>query len=65
LENVEFKAMASGLHLMENDLVFFFYNGMFSLAVFKIFHSDNPSERNVRMKSVGVLGKSFKQLRYG
>jgi len=63
LDNVEFKAMASGFHLMENDLVYFCKDGMYSLAVFQILRSDDARERNVRMKSVGVLGRSFKQLR--
>lgn len=63
LDNVEFKAMASGFHLMENDVVYFRKDNMYGLAAFQILRSNNSNERNVRMKSVGVLAKSFKYLR--
>lgn len=63
LDNVEFKAMASGFHLMDMDVVYFCKDDMYSMAVFGILRSNDSSERNVRMKSVGVMAKSFKSLK--
>lgn len=63
LENIEFKAIASGLHLMRNDVVYFCKGDMFGLAVFESLRGEFAEERNCRMKSVGVMTSSFKSLR--
>ena len=36
---------------------------MYGLAVFQNFRNDLVEERNCRMKSIGVMTKSFKSLR--
>jgi hypothetical protein len=64
LEKVEFKAMASGFHLIKNDVVYFHQNDtMFGLAAFESFKIENSFERNVRMKSVGILAGSYRVLK--
>lgn len=63
LDNVEFKAMASGFHLVQNDFVYFCKNNMYGLAAFESIKIDNSEERNVRMKSVGLIAKSYKFLK--
>jgi hypothetical protein len=70
LERIEFKAMASGFHLIQNDLVYFSlpplppsHNDMYGLAAFQSQRIDSSEERNVRMKSVGLIAKSYKFLR--
>ena len=63
LDNVEFKAMASGFHLVQNDFVYFCKNNLYGLAAFESIKIDNSEERNVRMKSVGLIAKSYKFLK--
>jgi hypothetical protein len=63
LEQIEFKAMASGFHLTKRDHVYFRKDNMYGLAVFESIRIENSEERNVRMKSVGILAKSFRFLR--
>ena len=63
LERIEFKAMASGFHLIQNDVVYFCQKDMFGLAAFQSIRIENTEERNIRMKSVGMLAKSYKFLR--
>jgi hypothetical protein len=59
LDGVEFKAMASGLHLVQNDFVYFCKNDMYGLAAFESIRIDDSEQRNVRMKSVGLVAKSY------
>ncbi|CAF0995502.1 unnamed protein product [Brachionus calyciflorus] len=63
LDKIEFKALASCLHLTQYDLVYFNHNGMFGLAAFKTLVINDSKERNVRMKSVGLISKSYESLK--
>lgn len=64
LDKIEFKAMASGFHLVQNDFVYFCKNSsVYGLAAFESIRIENSEERNVRMKSVGIVAKSYKFLK--
>ncbi|RVX65880.1 hypothetical protein B0A52_10244 [Exophiala mesophila] len=51
---VEFKSLPSGLHNVEEDLVYFVHQGYVGLSAF-LNQPDEQSERKARMLAVGVL----------
>jgi hypothetical protein len=61
LKHVEFKAMASGFHLIQRDLVYFHLsnNEAYGLSAFESLKTDKSSERYIKMKSVGIVAKSY------
>eukprot|EP00002_Diphylleia_rotans_P019102 TRINITY_DN3698_c0_g1_i5.p1 TRINITY_DN3698_c0_g1~~TRINITY_DN3698_c0_g1_i5.p1 ORF type:complete len:361 (+),score=64.58 TRINITY_DN3698_c0_g1_i5:84-1166(+) len=63
LGNIEFKAMPSGLHKLEQDFVYFKIGEKYGLACFHRRKLEEPNnERGARMKSVGVLMHSYSSL---
>eukprot|EP00736_Rhodelphis_marinus_P003263 Rmarinus@m.29997 len=60
---LEFKAMASGFHRVDNDFVVFKLGSKFGLASFNNRSTDDASERNARMRSVGVIMPTHHGLR--
>ncbi|RUS87014.1 hypothetical protein EGW08_005252 [Elysia chlorotica] len=62
LDGVEFKAMTSGSHTLDNDFVYFRKDNLFGLACFENMKVDSEIERGARMKSVGILSLSYTTL---
>eukprot|EP00947_MAST-08B_sp_MAST-8B-sp1_P001621 g1621.t1 len=64
MDGVEYKAMPSGCHNVQEDFVFFKHvDGMgdrcFGLGAFHNMSVDNERERGSRMRSVGVVARSY------
>jgi hypothetical protein len=62
LEGVEFRAMASGFHTVENDFIYFKHNQLFGLGCYHKVSVDSIEERGARMKTVGLLAVSYSNL---
>ncbi|XP_003742824.1 protein LCHN [Galendromus occidentalis] len=62
INGIEFKAMASGAHRTTTDFIYFKRGAFFGLASFEKLDVENTSERGARMKSVGVLTRSYSLL---
>eukprot|EP00116_Pleurobrachia_bachei_P012190 sb/3472452/ len=62
LTGVEFKAMPSGAHNVQHDVVVFEVNGNFGMAAFMMKQVENTAERGARMKSVGVVTRNYPSL---
>lgn len=76
VSGIEFKAMASGAHRVLTDFIYFKRGNFYGLSCFENMRVENEEERGARMKSVGVVAKSYsllhiykpflqKQVRYG
>ena len=68
-ESVEFKSLPSGLHHVEEDLIYFVHGDDYAgISAFKNSQSEEEADRNARMLAVGALvplslgrmGKSWK-----
>ncbi|GAB6032592.1 hypothetical protein CHUAL_011483 [Chamberlinius hualienensis] len=64
LEGVEFKAIPSGSHNIENDLVYFRKSRLYGLACFQNVKVDSEIERGARMKSIGLLATSCSNIHF-
>lgn len=64
LEGVEFKAIPSGSHNIENDLVYFRKGKLYGLACFHNVKVNSEIERGARMKSVGLLTTSCSNIHF-
>eukprot|EP01104_Vermistella_antarctica_P004479 TRINITY_DN1491_c0_g5_i1.p1 TRINITY_DN1491_c0_g5~~TRINITY_DN1491_c0_g5_i1.p1 ORF type:complete len:410 (+),score=63.21 TRINITY_DN1491_c0_g5_i1:39-1268(+) len=62
VEGLAFKAMASGLHAMDRDYIFFKKEHLFGAASYDKVSVAAAKERNVRMRSVGILCNSHSAL---
>ncbi|OQR76879.1 protein LCHN-like [Tropilaelaps mercedesae] len=62
VNGIEFKAMASGAHRTSDDFIYFKRGSYFGLACFEKLDIDSAIERGARMKSVGVLTRSYSLL---
>ena len=62
LAGVEFKALVSGSHTINEDFVYFQHQGLFGLSCFALKHVDSADERGARMKSVGIICTSYTSL---
>eukprot|EP01102_Stenamoeba_stenopodia_P005093 TRINITY_DN15602_c0_g1_i1.p1 TRINITY_DN15602_c0_g1~~TRINITY_DN15602_c0_g1_i1.p1 ORF type:complete len:362 (-),score=70.84 TRINITY_DN15602_c0_g1_i1:169-1254(-) len=60
--NLEFKALASGLHNVKNDFIYFKLQDLYGVSCYEKKAVDNSQERGSRMRSVGVLCRSFSSL---
>ena len=61
-EGLEYKAIASGLHTLYEDYIYFKQNDLFGLALFHHLVIDSGVERGARMGSVGFLAPSITAL---
>lgn len=64
LEGVEFKSIASGLHKIPKDFIYFKQNQLFGLSCFEKIPVASHEERGARMKSVGLLAVGFSDLHF-
>ncbi|KAF6029682.1 KIAA1147 [Bugula neritina] len=55
LGGLEFKAMPSGAHNIDNDTVYLYDANLYGVASYSKMSVQNTEERGVRMRSVGVL----------
>lgn len=62
LEGIEFKSMASGLHKIEQDFIYFKQKQLYGLSCFEKIPVANQEERGARMKSVGLLAVGYSDL---
>jgi hypothetical protein len=62
LEGLEFKALASGLHNLPRDFIYFRYMDWYGLSCYQKLSVDSEEERGVRMKCVGVLAECYHNL---
>lgn len=62
LDGVEFKSLASGLHHVAKDFVYFKINDYYGLSCFEKISVSSVQERGARMKSVGVLAHTYRYL---
>ncbi|XP_022690233.1 protein LCHN-like [Varroa jacobsoni] len=62
VNGIEFKAMASGAHRTTDDFIYFKRGSYFGLACFEKLDIASTVERGARMKSVGVLTRSYSLL---
>jgi hypothetical protein len=62
LDGLEYKAIASGLHLLYDDYIYFKINDYYGLALYNRLTIDSSAERNARMRSVGFLSYSVNAL---
>eukprot|EP00126_Sphaerothecum_destruens_P010607 Sdes_comp20783_c0_seq1m16886 len=62
LTGVEFKSLASGSHLVSRDYVFFRSGDYFGLSCFGKKIIDSASQRDVRLRSIGVLCTNYLSL---
>ncbi|XP_064398551.1 DENN domain-containing protein 11-like [Halichondria panicea] len=62
LSGVEFKSMASGLHNMQKDFIYFKQNQLFGLSCYVKIPVANQEERGARMKCVGLLAVGYSNL---
>ncbi|XP_063681344.1 DENN domain-containing protein 11-like [Bolinopsis microptera] len=59
LTGVEFKALPSGAHNVQHDVMIFELANNFGLAAYIMKQVDNTAERGARMKSVGVITSNY------
>lgn len=64
LEGVEFKSLASGLHHVAKDFIYFKQNQLFGLSCFEKIPVASVEERGARMKSVGILAVGYSDLHF-
>ncbi|KAF9949106.1 hypothetical protein BGZ65_007597 [Modicella reniformis] len=57
LRGVEFSALPSGLHNINQDVIYFHLEGCIGVAIFAHVPSSNAEHRGAQMISVGVLVK--------
>lgn len=62
ISGAEFKALPSGAHNVQHDVMLFEMNGHYGLATYIMRQVDNASERGARMKSVGIVCKHYLSL---
>lgn len=62
ISGIEFKAMASGAHRVHTDFLYFKRGSLYGLSCFENMKVENEEERGARMKSVGVLARSYSLL---
>ena len=62
LTGVEFKALVSGSHTVEQDFVYFRHQSYYGLSCFAMKSVDNVAERGARMKSVGIVCAKYTSL---
>ncbi|KAJ5070065.1 protein lchn [Anaeramoeba ignava] len=66
ISGVEFKALASGLHDVQNDIIMFKFKQFFGISYYfkqELKQEDEiKKERGVRMRSIGVLSPTFVSL---
>lgn len=55
LENVEFNALPSGLHLVEQDVVYFNKDGQQGVCIFRRRRTGEIGHRGFRLSSLGIL----------
>ncbi|KAF9484543.1 hypothetical protein BDN70DRAFT_872322 [Pholiota conissans] len=55
LENLEFSALPSGLHLVEQDVVYFTKDGQHGVCVFRRRKTSEQGHRGSRLSSLGIL----------
>ncbi|KAF5319402.1 hypothetical protein D9619_008555 [Psilocybe cf. subviscida] len=55
LEHIEFNALPSGLHLVEQDVVYFTKDGQHGVCVFRRRQTNEAGHRGVRLGSLGIL----------
>ncbi|KAH9362190.1 hypothetical protein HPB48_002168 [Haemaphysalis longicornis] len=62
VSGIEFKAMTSGAHRVNTDFIYFKRKDCYGLSCFENMKVENEQERGARMKSIGVLAKSYSLL---
>lgn len=62
VSGLEFKAMASGAHRVHTDFIYFKRKDYYGLSCFENMKVENEEERGARMKSIGILAKSYSLL---
>ncbi|KAI8057137.1 hypothetical protein BDF22DRAFT_227278 [Syncephalis plumigaleata] len=65
LSGIEFSALPSGLHLVEDDTIYFCKNTYFGVSVFEntpLEGEEGVKERGARMAAVGLLGAKYANL---
>nr|XP_037283627.1 DENN domain-containing protein 11-like [Rhipicephalus microplus] len=62
VSGIEFKAMTSGAHRVHTDFIYFKRKDCYGLSCFENMKVENEEERGARMKSIGILAKSYSLL---
>uniref|UniRef100_A0A224YWY7 Protein LCHN n=1 Tax=Rhipicephalus zambeziensis TaxID=60191 RepID=A0A224YWY7_9ACAR len=62
VSGIEFKAMTSGAHRVHTDFIYFKRKDYYGLSCFENMKVENEEERGARMKSIGILAKSYSLL---
>ncbi|TFK68934.1 hypothetical protein BDN72DRAFT_841243 [Pluteus cervinus] len=55
LDNLEFSALPSGLHSVDQDIVYFTKNGLSGVCIFRRRKSSEQGHRGFRLSSLGIL----------